>query len=259
MKKLLFMVSAIAFAIGCQSGDLELIGGSGEGSIAIVASTSGAIQTKAEGETGVKIDTPALNEFSLLITGDVNGFSKSWESIADYNSEDERFVSGAYTVAIEWGDVTEEGYDKPYFYGTAAAPVPDRNKTVDVEVVATVGNAIVAIATTENFRGYFPSRKFTMTTASNTFDLVEGDTKHLFIAPQKNVAIDCTCVRQQYEQNPDGKWENLATQYIPEVKARTRYIVTYDLEKTNKVTVTYYLNDTILGTEEIDVELNENA
>ncbi|MBQ7856181.1 MAG: DUF4493 domain-containing protein [Alistipes sp.] len=256
MKKLLFMVCAAALTVGCQNGDLEIIGG-GEGSIAITASTSGDIQTKADGENGVQVATPALGEFSLLITGDVNGFSKSWASISDYNSEDERFVSGAYTVAIEWGDINEEGYSKPYFYGEVSAAVPDRNKTIDVEVVATVGNAIVEIATTENFRGYFPTRNFTLTTASNTFELSEEPTEHLFIAPQANVALDCTCIRQS--NLAAGKQESLATQYIPEVKARTRYIVTYDLEKAGNVTVTVKLDDTLIGSEEIDVELNENA
>lgn len=257
MKKLLFMVFAAALTVGCQNGDIEIIGGGDGGHIAINASTSGAVQTKAEAEAGVMVATPALSDFSLLITGEANNFSKAWDSISDYNSEDERFVSGNYTVAIECGDVTAEGYNKPYFYGEATALVPDRNKTVDVEVVATVGNAIVEIATTENFRGYFPTYEFKMTTATNEFELVENSSEHLFIAPQANVTIDCNCIRQS--NLATGKYETLPTQTIPEVKARTRYIVTYDLERVGKVNVTVKLNDTIIGTYDIDVELNENA
>ena len=257
MKKLLFMVFATALTVGCQNGDLEIIGNSGEGYIAINASTSGAVQTKAEAEAGITLDTPAVSDFSLLITGEANGFSKSWNSISDYKSEDERFVKGNYTVAIEYGNVTEEGYNKPYFYGEVVAPVPDRNKTVAVEVVATVGNAIVEIATTENFRGYFPTYEFKMKTATNEFELVENNSEYLFIAPQANVTIDCNCIRQS--NLATGKYEALPTQTIPEVKARTRYIVTYDLERAGKVNVTVKLNDTIIGTHDIDVELNENA
>ncbi len=257
MKKLLFMVCVVALTAGCQNGDLEIVGGGEMGYIAINASTSGAIQTKAETESGIMLETPALSDFSLLITGEANDFSKSWNSISDYKSEDERFVKGNYTVSIECGDITEEGYNKPYFYGKAVAPVPDRNKTVDVEVVATVGNAIVEIATTENFRGYFPTYEFKMTTATNEFELVENSSEHLFIAPQANVTIDCNCIRQS--NLATGKYETLPTQTIPEVKARTRYIVTYDLERVGKVNVTVKLNDTIIGTYDIDVELNENA
>lgn len=257
MKKLLFMVCVVALTAGCQNGDLEIVGGGEMGYIAINASTSGAIQTKAETESGIMLETPALSDFSLLITGEANDFSKSWNSISDYKSEDERFVKGNYTVSIECGDITEEGYNKPYFYGKAVAPVPDRNKTVDVEVVATVGNAIVEIATTENFRGYFPTYEFKMTTATNEFELVENSSEHLFIAPQANVTIDCNCIRQS--NLATGKYETLPTQIIPEVKARTRYIVTYDLERVGKVSVSVKLNDTIIGTYDIDVELNENA
>ena len=256
MRRLLFMICAAALTASCQNGDLEIIGNSGEGYIAISASTSGTIITKADAEAGITLDTPTVDKFSLLITGP-NNLSKSWASLSDYASENERFVKGNYTVAIECGNIAEEGYNKPYFYGEAIAPVPDRNKTVNVEVVASVGNAIVEIATTENFRGYFPTHEFKLKTATNVFELVENSSEFLFIAPQTNVAIECNCIRQA--NLATGKYEALPTQKIAEVKARTRYIVTYDLERAGSVNVTVTLNDTIIGTHEIDVELNENA
>lgn len=257
MRRLLFMVCVAALTASCQNGDLEIIGNSGEGYITITASTSGDILTKADAEAGITLETPSVDKFSLLITGHANDFSKSWTSLSDYATENERFVKGDYTVAIECGDIAEEGYNKPYFYGEAVASVPDRNMTANVEVVATVGNAIVEITTTENFRGYFPTHEFKLKTATNEFELVENSSEYLFIAPQANVAIVCNCIRQA--NLATGKYEALPTQKIPEVKARTRYIVTYDLEKAGSVNVTITLNNTIIGTHEIDIELNENA
>ena len=257
MRKLLFMICAAALVASCQNGDLEIIGGSEKGYIAISASTSGAINTKADAEAGITLEVPTIDKFSLTITGNYTDFSKSWASLSDYASENESFIQGDYTVAIEYGNIAEEGYNKPYFYGEAVAPVPNRNKTVNVEVVAPVGNASVEIATTENFRSYFPTHEFKLKSATNEFELVENSSEYLFIAPQANVAIECNCIRQA--NLAAGKYETLPTQKIPEVKARTRYIVTYDLKNAGSVNVTVTLNDTLIGTHEIDVELNENA
>ena len=47
----------------------------------------------------------------------------------DYDTDSERYVAGWYTVAIECGDVTEEGYNKPYFATSQRIQVLDRNRT----------------------------------------------------------------------------------------------------------------------------------
>lgn len=254
MKKLLLFVCAAALAVGCQD-DPSIQTVAGEGAIEVAASVSGEVTTKAEGAAGITLDTPALANFSLKITGD--NFEKSWTSLNDYVSDNERYLAGWYNVSIECGDINEEGYNKPYFSAAKDIQVLDRNRTTHVDLTATVGNAIVEIRTTENFRNYFPAREFTLTTATNTFELSEEPTAYLFIAPQKKAAIDCVCVRQA--NLADGTTETLTTQYIPTVSAATRYIVTYDLQYVGGVNVTVTLDDTIIDTITVDVELNENA
>lgn len=254
MKKLLLFVCAATLVVGCQD-DTSVQTVAGKGAIEVTASASGEVTTKAEGENGITLDTPALEDFSLKITG--TDFEKNWTSLSDYDTDSERYVAGWYTVAIECGDATEEGYNKPYFATSQRIQVLDRNRTTQVNLVATVGNAIVEIRTTENFRNYFPSREFKLTTENNTFELSEEPTEYLFIAPQKKAAIDCTCIRQA--NLATGTTESLTTQYIPTVNAATRYIVTYDLQYTGSVDVTVSLDDTIIDTITVDVELNENA
>lgn len=254
MKKLLAFASAALLMVGCHD-DNSIQTVAGEGTMRINATASGEIITKTGTESGMMVDVPQISDFSLKITG--NNFEKSWDSVSNYDFETERYVAGNYNVSIEYGDIAVEGYNVPYFYTSESVEVLDRNRTTNVELVATVGNAIVEVVTTENFRGYFPQHKFTMTTASNTFELKENDDELLFIAPQENVAIDCTCIRQS--NIASGKEESLATQYIPTVNARTRYIVTYDLKSAGNVTITVTLNETIIDTFDVDVELNENA
>lgn len=252
MKKLLLFAAISLAMVGCRNEQLDIT--VDEGGIAIAAAANGEVATKA-GEGGVTIATPDLADFSLKITG--TNFEKSWDSLNNYNSDDERYTAGWYTVAIECGDINEEGFNKPYFNATQQVQVLDRNRTTEVQLTATVGNAIVAIQTTENFRNYFPSYSFKLTTATNTFDLEENSAEHLFIAPQKKVAIDCTCIRQSNMETQTT--ETLPTQYIQTVNAKTRYVVTYDLKSAGGVEITVSLDNTIIGTIVVNVELNENA
>lgn len=254
MKKLFIIAFIASLMVGCKE-ETSTTTTAGEGTMRISATASGEVLTKTGGESGITVATPSSGQFSLKITGD--NFEKSWASIDDYNFMTERLLAGIYEVEIECGDPSAEGYNLPYFYGSKQVEVLDRDRTTNVELIATVGNAIVEVATTETFRGYFPEYEFTMTTAANTFTLKENDSELLFIAPQERVAIDCTCVRQS--NIATGTSEQLATQYITNVKARTRYIVTYDLKSAGSVSVIVSLDETIIDTFEVDVELNENA
>ena len=83
-KVFLFAISALLLA-SCQKGNNEAV--VGEGRIAITASASGDVATRADGFT---LPTPQLSDFSLTITGE--NFEKSWASLSDYRTEDERYT-----------------------------------------------------------------------------------------------------------------------------------------------------------------------
>ena len=251
MKKVsLFAITALLF-VACQKDNSEQVT-TGEGRIAITASASGELTTRAE---GVQVATPQLSDFSLLITG--KNFEKSWNSLTDYRTDDERYASGHYTVSIACGDGSEEGYDLPAFAASKTAEVLDRNRTTEVALTATVANAIVAIQTTESFNNYFPVSEFTVTTTSNSFEYDKQSAKHLFVAPAQDVKIDCSCIRQS--NLAANKSEKLATQTIANTAAATRYVITYDLSTVGGVAITVKLNQTIIDTIEVETELNPNA
>ena len=258
MKKTILCAIAALSLAACQSPSEQI--GAGEGKIAVAASVSGQVATRAE---GFNLTTPELSDFTLSITGTEGtvtaDFSKQWSSLSDYRTDDERYLAGWYTVAIANGDVTAEGYTTPCFTASKSVQVLDRNRTVVVELNATVANAIVLVKTTEAFDNYFPQSEFTVTTATNTITVDKSAEGHLFIVPQNGVKIDCTCIRQA--NLATGKTEQLATQTIALTKAATRYILTYDLTSTGGVDITITLNEDILDTIPVDTntELNPNA
>lgn len=247
-------VMTAMLAVSCQrqeSGDQT----SAEGRVRLNLSSTNVVAGSEDGSVpGITIDVPSLSEFSLRITG--NDYDNTWSSLAEYSS-DERLTTGTYQVSIQYGDPAQEGLSKPYFSATKSVDVPDRNRTVEVSLVAALSNAIVEVAMTDNFRNYFVEHDFKVTTATNTFDVDENPSEHLFVAaPQTGIAIDCECVRQADQAT--GKKTVLDTVHI-DVEPQTRYIVRYDLQSAGSVTVSITLNDEVLNTIVIPVETNENA
>ena len=231
------------------------------GRIAIDFSTSGEVDTRADGILLENLPTPA--DFTLKISGaatdeNTSAFSKEWSSFAGYNYEDERLFHGLYDVTLTYGDPNIEGYGKVAFAAEAKnVVVENKNKTTTLALTATLANAIITIRTTDNFNGYFPVSKFSVTTSQDTIDFEKENPEHLFIAPQSNVKINCSCIRQSNLAN-EG-YEHLAAQVIGTVEAKTRYVVTYDLTTAGSVKITIKLNEELIGTQVIDTEINPNA
>ena len=231
------------------------------GRIAIDFSTSGEVDTRADGIQLENLPTPA--DFTLKISGaatdeNTSAFSKEWSSFAGYNYEDERLFHGLYDVTLTYGDPNIEGYGKVAFAAEAKnVVVENKNKTTNLALTATLANAIITIRTTDNFNGYFPVSKFSVTTSQDTIDFEKENPEHLFIAPQSNVKINCSCIRQSNLAN-EG-YEHLAAQVIGTVEAKTRYVVTYDLTTAGSVKITIKLNEELIGTQVIDTEINPNA
>ena len=258
MKKVLLCAIAALTLAACQQSSEQI--GAGEGKIAVTASVSGEVATRAE---GFSLPTPSLADLTLTITGTpdtvTDGFTKQWSSLVGYNADNERFLAGLYTVAVTNGDTTFEGYGAPCFAASQSVEVLDRNRTVNVELNAIVANAIILVRTTEAFDNYFPQSEFTVTTATSTISVDKQATEHLVVVPQSGVKVDCTCIRQS--NLASGKTEKLATQTIADAKAATRYILTYDLTTAGGVDITITLNEDILDTIPVDTntELNPNA
>ena len=249
MRKVFICAMALLATLSCNNAEMPT---SGEGKIAITAATSGLVATRAE---GITLTTPTLDQLLLEIVGE--NFSKQWQSLSQYDSTVERFTAGDYTVSVSYGDAGAEGYNCPAFAATAAAKVLDRDRTTEVNLTATLANAIVAIKTTEAFDNYFPVSEFAVTTTNNRFEIDKSVTDHLFVAAEQSIKIDCSCIRQS--NLAAAKYETLATQTIPTTAAATRYVVTYDLTTVGSVTITISLNQTIIDTIEIESELNPNA
>ena len=250
MKKLIYLLLAIATVACTSSKESGCVKMDGEGTIEIAATRSDEVgDTTTEGRT--KIATPAVEELAVVISG--NGETFEWSTLAEFKKEAGRgltFKTAPYTVTLSHGEKVEgvmvEGYGKPYFEGSTTVEVPGYGLSATAEVVVALANSILAITTTPNFDGYFQQAppKFTVRKIEWNAESAEM----LFLNPGV-ATIECVVVK------PSGKTLTVDV----ELKAQTRHTAVFDLPNAGSTEVTVKFDNEILETKVEEFEMNDEA
>lgn len=255
MKKFFAIASLLALTLSACSDDVAQGEQKGEGQVTIgcVAATN-VVETRAN----VNCTTPAVEDFALTIEGVGHTYTADYAAIAEFNDGNNYLHLGSYKATVVAGDITEEGYDKATFVGSAKFTVEARKNT-EVEIIATIANALVKVEVTEAFKTYFAgghTLKLT-TAADNEFD-VTAQTEPIFIAPA-SFTIGGTAIKQPNQSGAEGTVVTLHNYAVESVAAQTLYTVKLDVENAGGATLTITLNDTLVESIDIEQELNDNA
>ena len=253
MRKFFTIASLMALTLSACSKETTQSDQEGKGQVTINCKTETMVDTRAN----ISCTLPEFEDFTLKIEGVGSNYTAVYAAIADFNA-DSYLHHGTYKATVVAGDITEEGYDKATFVGSAEFSVSPRQNT-EVEVTAYIANALVKVEVTEAFKEYFVgghTLKLT-TAAGNEFDVTE-QTKPIFIAPE-TFTISGTAVKQPNQSGAEGVTVTLPEYKNQEVKAQTLYTVKMDVETAGKATLTITLNDTLVESIDIEQELNDNA
>ena len=253
MKKFFTIASLLALTLSACSKEAAKSEQEGKGQVTIscVAET-----TVADTRANISCTTPAAEDFALEIEGVGHTYSKEYASIAEFNADNYLHL-GNYKATVVAGDIAEEGFNKPAFVGSEEFVVEAR-KDVNVEITASIANAIVKVETTENFERYFEGgHTLTLTTAAGNEFPITAQSDLLFIAPA-NFTISGTATKQAAQSGKEGAVVELAYD-ATEVAAQTLYTVKFDVAEAGSATLTITLNETLVESIEIDQELNDNA
>ena len=255
MRKFFTIASLFALALSACSKESAKGDEKGEGQVSISCVTTTVVD---DTRANVSCTTPAAEDFSLKIDGVDHTYTASYATIAEFNSGDNYLHNGTFKATVSAGDIAEEGYDKATFAGSAEFVVEPR-KSTEVEVTATIANALVKVEVTDNFKTYFAgghTLKLT-TAAGNEFDVTE-QTEPLFIAPE-SFTISGTAVKQPNQSGAEGTTVTLPEYKNSEAKAQTLYTVKLDVENAGSAQLTITLNETLVESIDIEQELNDNA
>lgn len=253
MKKFFTIASLLALTLSACTKETSKSEQEGKGQVSI----SCVVETNvADTRANISCETPTADDFALTIEGVGHTFHADYATLAEFNA-DNYLHYGSFKATVVAGDIAEEDFNKPAFVGSKEFVVEAR-KDVNVEITASIANAIVKVETTERFERYFEGGyTLTLTTAAgNEFD-VTAQSDLLFIAPA-NFTISGTATKQAAQSGKEGAVVELAYD-ATEVAAQTLYTVKFDVAEAGSATLTITLNETLVESIEIDQELNDNA
>lgn len=205
----------------------------------------------------ISCTTPAAEDFNLTIEGVDNDYLGEFATIAEFN-ENNYLHYGTYKATVCAGNLLDEGYDKAAFVGSKEFEVAARKET-NVEITATIANALVKVETTESFDNYFVGgHTFELTTeAGNKFD-VSDQSEPLFIAPA-SFTVAGTAVKQANQSGTEGATITLPEYKMESAVAQTLYTVKFDVKDAGRATLEITLNEELVESIDIEQELNDNA
>lgn len=223
----------------------------GEGKINLRLTTSSSLveattaQTRAE-ET---LEVPDVSKFSVSLDKNDNSYSKTWSSLDEFAAED-AFPTGIYTITAFYGDVAGEGFDKPYYEGTADVTVLEA-RTTDVSVEAALANSLVSVGYTDAFKSYFGSWGATVHSEGNGFnEIPQGEKRPVYIVPG-NVDISLALTSK------DGK-ETKVQPTSFKAEPRHRYHVVFDVNSGNEGEMQLTVNlDESIEQESVVIDLTD--
>lgn len=103
-------------------------------------------------------DLPSVSDFTITISGE----TFNWTGLVSEWDPTTPVLAGEYSVTASYGQLEEEGFDKPYFVGTETFTVVG-GETVAVSVPVSLGNTVVKVQTSEYFKKYYTDYTFDIT------------------------------------------------------------------------------------------------
>ena len=219
--KILGLLPILAFALVSCSETNDFGAGNGSIQASVNTDNSVALSTAVSRANGGNAMEPAIETFSLKIEKEDGTYSKTWQSVSDYDPQT-NFKTGVYTVSASSGALTTEGFDCPYYYGETNVTVYD-SEVAEASIVATLANTMVSVNYTEAFKKYFSDYTTSIHSEGGaTIEFAKGESRAAYVRPGE-ISIEMLLTKTT------GAILRINPASIPSAKPRTFYKVNFDV------------------------------
>ena len=239
--KTIFGVLALIAAVSCTKSQTE-----GNGRVAFAVSSNDVVADMTKSNVSDYTALPAAGDFTITILDESS--SQFWSGkISEWDSSTP-LPAGNYTVNASYGDIEDEGFDKPYFTGTQTFAVKG-GETSSVSVPVALGNTIIKVSCSEYFKKYYSDYTFKLTRgAAEIATFVKDETKGAFIDGYK-IKVEGTLTGELKTYSFEKEYSGL--------DEATAYTLNFDAPNVGGSTITISFNDTVETVELGDYELND--
>ena len=236
--KTLFGVLTLVAAVSCAKQSAA------SGQVTFEVSSNQAVADVTKSNVSDYTTLPSVADFTISVSGEEFKWSGK---ISEWNPAI-ALLAGEYSVTASYGNLEDEGFDKPFFTGSQTFTIKGGEQTA-VSVPVSLGNTIVRMTFTESFNNYYPDYTFKLTRDGvDLATFVKGETKAAFIDPYK-FTLEGTLVGEMKTVNVKYDYT-----YLNEA---TAYTFNFDVTNVGGAVITIRFNDTVETIELGDFELND--
>lgn len=205
----------LPLATGCS--EESTLAGGDTGSLKLDVDFVAAPLTGTQAASRASVENPiTADQLTFSLTALDGDFSQSWP-LAEFNPS-EQIPVGGYLAEAYYGTADDEGYGKPYYYGSEETHVYT-DRTTDLSFTVKLKNSIVRLVLTDNFKKYM--KDYTATVGNIVYD--ENATDELYVkAGAVPVYLSFT--------RPNGKSESNVEIALIEAKEQYRHTLTLDVD-----------------------------
>lgn len=240
--KTIFSVVALIAAVSCTKSHTE-----GNGRVVFEVSSNQTVVDMTRSNVSDYTTLPSAGDFTITISDDAS--AQVWKGKISEWDPTTPLLAGNYTVTATYGDLEDEGFDKPYFTGTQTFAVKG-GESASVSVPVALGNTIIRITCSEYFKKYYSDYTFKLTRdGSDVVTFAKDETKAAFIDGYK-IRVEGTLTGEMNTYAFEPK------EYTG-LDAATAYTISFDAPTAGGSTITISFNDTVETVDLGDFELND--
>ena len=220
VKNLFLCGATVLLLVSCANEENQV--DSGYGSINVKVSADYQVVPVTRSTTEITETTnPDVSEFALKLVSADGSFSRAWDSLADFDPA-EKIPVGTYTMSAYYGNLEEEGFDKPYYLGQSDVAVRYRENT-PVDILCTLANVKVTVEYSDAFKKYFADYATTIHAAEGDYIKFEKEeTRAAYVKPGK-ITI------QTYLKKQNGIESTFEPAAIENAQPRQHYRIKLDI------------------------------
>ena len=239
--KTIFGVLALIAAVSCTKSQTE-----GNGRVAFAVSSNDVVADMTKSNVSDYTGLPAVGDFTITILDESS--SQVWAGKISEWDATTPLLAGNYTVNASYGDIEDEGFDKPYFTGSQTFAVKG-GETSSVSVPVSLGNTIIRISCSDYFKKYYSDYTFRLTRGTAEIaTFVKDETKAAFVDGYK-IKVEGTLQGELKTYSFEKEYTGL--------DEATAYTINFDAPNVGGSTITISFNDTVEVVELGDYELND--
>lgn len=147
-----------------------------------MADVDASVVTVEGVSTSVVSPLPTPADMGLRLTAADGNYTKTWDLISDYPIG-EPLRAGVYIAEVFYGSEYQEGFDKPYFYGSERVSLSS-GETRDLKVTARLANTVMTVKYAPSVSEYFQSAHAVLHASGGAYiDYSQDERRYLYLRP----------------------------------------------------------------------------